>query len=95
MGPHTVTFRDLSSGAITDWQWSFSDGVTSTLQNPTHTFTAPGEYTVILTVNGPNGTDNEIKNRYIVVTGTQSTGSTSTSTGARSGGGSGGCAFDP
>jgi PKD repeat protein len=94
VGPHTVTFRDLSTGAITDWQWSFSDGVTSALQNPTHTFTAPGEYTVILTVDGPNGSDNEIKTRYIVVTGTQGTGSTSTSAGARSGGSSGGCSFD-
>ena len=47
----TVTFTDTSSGATT-WLWNFGDGTTSTLQNPTHTYTAVNTYTVQLTING-------------------------------------------
>jgi PKD repeat protein len=32
------------------WAWQFGDGATSTSQNPTHTYTAPGVYPVKLTV---------------------------------------------
>lgn len=32
------------------YEWSFGDGGTSTLENPTHTYTNPGVYTVSLTV---------------------------------------------
>jgi hypothetical protein len=32
------------------WLWNFGDGTTSTLQNSTHTYINPGNYTVILTV---------------------------------------------
>ncbi len=47
------TFTDLSTGA-TSWAWDFGDGNTSTMQNPIHTYTAAGTYTVTLTVD--NGT---------------------------------------
>lgn len=30
------------------WNWNFGDGTNSTAQNPTHQYTAPGTYTVIL-----------------------------------------------
>jgi len=56
-----VTFNSTSSndpdGSITDWQWNFDDGSTSTEANPTHTFTASGDFDVTLTVtdNGPSG----------------------------------------
>jgi PKD repeat protein len=66
--PLTVTFTDAStssSGAITDWAWDFGDGTTSTIQNPTHTYSV-GIYTVKLTVTAPGGTDTEIKTSYIV-----------------------------
>jgi len=55
--PLTVTFTNLSSGTITDWLWDFGDGGTSTLENPTHTYTAAGVYTATLTVSGPAGSD--------------------------------------
>src|SRR5512135_2043679 len=32
------------------WAWDFGDGATSTEQNPTHTYTDPGTYTVSLEV---------------------------------------------
>ncbi|MFN0202327.1 MAG: S8 family serine peptidase [Bacteroidia bacterium] len=47
----TVNFTDNSQGA-TAWAWNFGDGNTSTLQNPSHTYTQAGTYTVSLTANG-------------------------------------------
>jgi PKD repeat protein len=65
--PLTVAFSDASTGAITSRSWNFGDGEISTDRNPIHTFTAPGTYTVSLTLTGPGGTDTEVKNDYIVV----------------------------
>lgn len=45
----TVIFNDTSGSDVTDWQWDFGDGNTSNLQNPTHTYAAPGSYVVCLT----------------------------------------------
>lgn len=63
--PVTVTFTDTSTGAITDWLWDFGDGTTSTLQNPAHTYTSAGTYTVILTANGPGGSASKTQNNYL------------------------------
>ncbi len=65
--PLDVTFTDLSTGAITDWLWSFGDGGTSAERNPTHRYTQTGSYNVRLDVTGPGGSDWEIKNNYITV----------------------------
>lgn len=43
----TVNFQNQSSGA-TSYKWYFGDGDSSTLDNPTHTYTRAGTYTVIL-----------------------------------------------
>jgi PKD repeat protein len=48
--PPEVSFTDLSTGNITDWEWNFGDGNTSTEQNPVHVFPATGEYLVCLNV---------------------------------------------
>lgn len=45
----TVNFTDLSTGTPTSWYWVFGDGNSSTTQNPTHTYTNAGTYTVCLT----------------------------------------------
>ncbi|WP_161808363.1 PKD domain-containing protein [Zhouia amylolytica] len=47
--PHTVFFTDNSTLPDT-WEWDFGDGSTSTAQNPIHSYTAAGDYTVNLTV---------------------------------------------
>lgn len=44
-----VAFTDTSALPPTAWAWDFGDGDTSVLQNPTHTFTLPGSYNVVLT----------------------------------------------
>lgn len=37
------------------WLWDFGDGTTSGVQNPIHTYSAPGSYTVTLTATTGNG----------------------------------------
>jgi gliding motility-associated-like protein len=44
----TVSFLDASSNGI-QWVWNFGDGQISNQQNPTHTYSQPGEYQVTLT----------------------------------------------
>jgi gliding motility-associated-like protein len=63
--PFTVNFTDISTGAVS-WNWNFGDGGTSTQQNPSHTYTALGNYTVTLIATGANGcSDSVIKNQFI------------------------------
>ncbi|MVN22321.1 PKD domain-containing protein [Mucilaginibacter arboris] len=53
-----VTFADKStdsSKVIKSWIWKFGDGTTSTLQNPTHTYSKPGIDTVSLTAISESG----------------------------------------
>ncbi|MBP6639178.1 MAG: PKD domain-containing protein [Bacteroidia bacterium] len=47
----TVQFTD-NSYRPTSWVWNFGDGSpTSSLQNPTHIYSAPGKYDITLTIN--------------------------------------------
>lgn len=48
-------FSDMSTGAIDNWSWDFGDAGTSTLQNPAHTYAAPGIYTVCLIISNNCG----------------------------------------
>ncbi len=66
--PLTVNFTDLSSGSPTSWSWTFGDGGSSTAQNPSHTYTGAGTYTVSLTATNSCGSDGETKTAYITVT---------------------------
>ena len=50
LNPLTVTFNNSSIGADNVF-WDFGDGITSTLLNPVHTYSAKGVYDVVLTVN--------------------------------------------
>lgn len=51
----TVTFGNTSQGA-TSYSWNFGDGNTSTEENPTHTYGAPGTYNVSLAATNNCGT---------------------------------------
>ena len=65
--PLAVQFTDTSIGTPTAWLWEFGDGETSALQNPSHTYTEPGLYTVTLTVTNAYGSDTETKTDHIRV----------------------------
>ena len=65
--PLTVSFSDASTGTVDTWSWDFGDSSTSSAQDPSHTYTSVGTYTVSLTVSGPGGSDAETKVGYITV----------------------------
>lgn len=44
-----------SDGTISNWTWDFGDGATSSLQNPSHVYSAGNSYTVNLTVTDNDG----------------------------------------
>jgi len=65
--PLTVTFTDESEFLPYQWFWQFGDGVTSTVQHPTHTYTEPGTYTVSLRSSNAVGSDTMTKTDVITV----------------------------
>jgi PKD repeat protein len=67
LAPLTVAFTNTSTGDYTDSLWQFGDGVTSTLQSPTHTYATVGAYTVTLSIEGPGGEATQTKAAYIGV----------------------------
>ncbi len=53
-----VTFNDQSNigwGAINSWNWDFGNNISSSVQNPTIPFSAPGNYNVTLIVRSDGG----------------------------------------
>lgn len=70
--PYTVNFQDQSTSTtpIVSWQWDFGTvpSSTSTLQNPTFTYTNTGNYTVALIITNADGCkDTLIRTNYIKV----------------------------
>lgn len=49
------TFTDMSTGGATNWLWTFGDGGSSTMQNPTYQYTSNGPQTVCLVAGNGNG----------------------------------------
>jgi len=72
--PFQVVFSDLSTGAPTSWLWNFGDGLTSTQQNPVHSYLTPGTFTVSLTATNAGGSGLTSKSNYItaIASGTDS-----------------------
>ncbi|GAB4094412.1 hypothetical protein GCM10028786_33410 [Flaviaesturariibacter terrae] len=57
-----------SNDPIVNYQWTFGDGGTASAPNPSHTYTAPGQYDVTLVVNTQAGcTDTMMKGPVKVV----------------------------
>ncbi|PYJ01004.1 MAG: hypothetical protein DME25_19205, partial [Verrucomicrobia bacterium] len=65
--PLTVSFTNLSSGA-TSYNWDFGDGHSSSVANPSNTYSNAGTYTVTLKAIGPGGTNTLARTNYVVVT---------------------------
>jgi PKD repeat protein len=68
LAPLTVQFTDTSSGYPRTWSWDFGDGATSTLQNPSHTYTQSGTYTVTMTATDATGnTSTKSRTAYVTI----------------------------
>ncbi|GAB6286461.1 MAG: hypothetical protein STSR0009_26620 [Methanoregula sp.] len=65
--PLTVQFNDLSTNSPTTWNWSFGDGSSSTLQNPSHTYTSAGTFNVTLNATNSAGSNTFVRTNYITV----------------------------
>lgn len=66
--PLAVTFTNLSTGLYDTCTWDFGDSSGSTTcGNQSHLYSAPGKYTVSLSISGPSGSDSETKVEYIYV----------------------------
>ncbi|MFQ5607551.1 MAG: S8 family serine peptidase [Candidatus Zixiibacteriota bacterium] len=63
----TVNFTDLSPNAPSAWNWSFGDGATSTLQNPSHTYNDVGAFDVTLEATESRGVGFEQSKRLVVI----------------------------
>lgn len=64
----SVQFKDLSTNSPTDWLWSFGDGTTSTVPNPSHVYSSAGTFTVSLRVTNAAGAATATKNGFVTVT---------------------------
>lgn len=74
-----VTFTDQSTdadGSIVSRAWNFGDSGVSTLQNPSHTYAAAGNYTVSLAVTDNSGATSNTSNVVTVTSGSACTGTT-------------------
>ena len=65
----SAQFYNRSINNPVSWLWDFGDGDTSVSQNPSHTYSTVGTYTVSLTVTNSYGSNTETKTGYITVTG--------------------------
>ncbi|GAB6285432.1 MAG: hypothetical protein STSR0009_16330 [Methanoregula sp.] len=65
--PMDVQFTDLSTEIPTSWNWSFGDGVLSTVQHPVHTYARNGTYTVSLNATNTGGSNTKTAVDYITV----------------------------
>lgn len=65
--PATAVFKNNSesSGAI-NYVWNFDDGTTSTSKDPAHTYTASGNYNVVLTAETAGGCSDTASMRIVV-----------------------------
>ncbi len=82
--PFTVKFSDLSTGGPAAWSWDFGDGsAAATVNNPEHTYTVPGVYSVTLKVTKNSKDFTITKKDYITVdTGSISVNENPTSSGS-------------
>ncbi len=69
LGNNLFSFTNTTSGIITNSFWSFGDGTTTTLNNPSKSFSNAGDYDVKLIVTNSNGCIDSIVKTVTVVSG--------------------------
>ena len=67
VAPLRVSFTDESTGSPGSWLWDFGDGSTSTQQNPVHTYSTSGTFSVSLAIGSGTSTDKKTRLNYIEV----------------------------
>ena len=70
--PFNVDFNDKSkagSGTIATWVWDFGDGITSNLQNPSHTYNISDTFDVILNVTNTFGCRKTLEQQSLIKVG--------------------------
>ncbi|HXC05250.1 MAG TPA: PKD domain-containing protein, partial [Bacteroidia bacterium] len=66
--PLLVTFTNTSTASASAvYAWTFGDGGTSALANPTHTYAAAGSYSVKLVITQNGCSDSILKVNYIII----------------------------
>jgi len=63
--PLDVAFTGLTNDTMSSWRWDFGDGSFADGQNPTHTYTKPGIYSVTLSAANEFGTGHITKSGII------------------------------
>jgi PKD repeat protein len=63
---NVVNFTNATNAGTWTWAWNFGDGGTSSVMNPSHTYTAIGTYDVVLEVS--NGTCSQKVTHQVVIT---------------------------
>jgi len=66
--PLTVTFANNSTSiGATTYLWKFGDGSTSTIKNPTHTYTTTGSFSIVLILNQNGCVDSIVAPNKIII----------------------------
>jgi len=66
----SISLTDQSTApnsTVTEWLWNFGDGNTSTQQNPSHTYTSAGTYTITLVAKSAVGCSSAPEPKTIVI----------------------------
>lgn len=80
----TCSFTSTSTdtdGTVASWAWNFGDGGSSTAENPSHSYTTAGTYTVSLVVTDDDGAASEPASATVTVGETTSSGISLAATG--------------
>lgn len=62
-----IQFNDNSTAGVTTWAWTFGDGGTASIPNPTHTYLTAGVFTVTLQVTSATGCPSIIFSQQITI----------------------------
>lgn len=62
-----VSFTDTSDNNPTNWNWSFGDNTSSTLQSPTHAYSTEGNKTITLFTSNAWGNNSKTRTNYVQV----------------------------
>ncbi len=58
---HFFAIATDPDGSVVSWHWDFGDGISAEGMNANHSYAAPGEYTVVLTVRDDDGAEARVE----------------------------------